>query len=501
MLPNYAEEDEQIQQGLAHKYDDYTNPFKLSQGISSVFQPGIQNAQKQQMVNIDQARQNLAATAQNTLLPLQANMLTAQATNLTGETALRNYQIDQMKDAQSQLPDFLNGLSDAETNSDPSLLFKAAASSPAAVARNPGLVTDSLNRLSQQQAIKTQGITGSAAARGMDYVAQNPNANPTDFESAFTPTEGLNAAQQLQEKQAFIQGASHQQAQSSVAAAKGQIQLAAAQIRQTGQIDAATQRALSPLIQKGFFTPDALAAVGVDPDTSDKLLAAANGQPNGQGGVVPDKVAVANIATARALLNSPMPSTEQTSWANSVLNNGGTPAFQLPVYSPDTQDQINAKTDEIKGLQDALAQNQKGWMWSASDTSKALSDITQKKQELINIRKNGRISTPQDGTSSFSPNPFMKPIPANGMPASAAVPGNPQTTAALAATGGATSPSQAESTPAPAASGDIPPDALSKLDAKTQAAYTWAKANPSSPKAQQIMTALKNLVSRTNGAQ
>lgn len=397
-MPSYADKYGQIQEGLAHRFDSYTNPFLLARNISGAFQPGIENAQKQQQLNstqayqkgmldIDQQRQNLAQTAQDTLLPLQANMLGAQADGLKAEAASRQYQLDTQKDGMAQFPDYMAAVGQAVQNNDPSALATAIGQNAAAARLNPSLTMDAYNKISQTKQMETTGITSAAAAKGADYAAMNPSANPADFEKAFTPSDGLTPAQQIAEKNAYLMGANHTQAQAQVAAAKGSITLAAAQLRQTGQIDAATVKTLGPLIQKGFFTPDALAAAGVDPDTATHLIAAASGKPDAAGNLVPEKVAVQNLRLADSISKDPLASTEQKTWAYDTMNNGGNPSYKLPVYAPVVQDKIDNYKSQIDKLNELYDTQVKSW-WTQSDAQNTLKQIGSLKDDLTALRQN-----------------------------------------------------------------------------------------------------------------
>lgn len=415
--PDVADKYADLQNQQFHRFDQFTNPFLLARNLSGAFQPGVDNAQKQQQLNstqayqkgmldIDQQKQNLAQTAQDTLLPLQANMLGAQADGLKAEAASRQYQLDTTKDGMTQFPDFMTAVGQAVQNNDPTALATAIGQNPAAVRMNPSLAMDAYNRINQSKQIETTGITGAAMAKGADYASMNPSANPADFETSFKPSDGITPAQQIAEKNAYLLGANHTQAQAQVASAKGAITLAAAQMRQTGQIDAATVKTLGPLIQKGFFSPDALAAAGVDPDTAAHLVAAAFGKPDSQGNLIPDKVAVANLGIAKSILSNPMPSTVEKNWAYGVMSNGGNPPYALPSYPPAVQDKIDLLTSQISDRQKALEQNQKGWMWGASDTDTALKQIGDLKEELYGLKNNAA-----QPTATPSPNPSTS-IPA-----------------------------------------------------------------------------------------
>ena len=130
--PSYAEQDENIQSNLAHKYDFATNPFLLASNLNQTFQPGIQNAQNQQRVNIAQAQQNLAKTYQDTMLPLQAQATEAQTDNVKAQGAMMAFQFGKAQDAYSQSPAYFQAVADANDSGDPSKLYSAAANFPAA---------------------------------------------------------------------------------------------------------------------------------------------------------------------------------------------------------------------------------------------------------------------------------------------------------------------------------------------------------------------------------
>src|ERR1700675_1967172 len=102
MQPNYAGQLAEMQDKYAHSWDQFSNPFLNAQGVQSEILPWQRMAleQKQQasqqsyqqgMLGIDQARQNMAQTAQDKLLPLQANMIGAQTSNLSAEAAKTNF--------------------------------------------------------------------------------------------------------------------------------------------------------------------------------------------------------------------------------------------------------------------------------------------------------------------------------------------------------------------------------------------------------------------------
>lgn len=504
--PDYAQLIGNIQNQNASRFDQYTNPFLNSRGVQGEILPWLENAQNQGyrkgMLSIDQARQNMAQTAQDTLLPLQANKLNADTAGLQAQAAMQNFQLNRMQDSASQMPSLLSGISDAEANSDPAALFQAGASNPAAFAANPSIMTDSLNRLSQQQEAKTTGIIGSAASRGADYVSQNPNSSVEDISSSYQPSDGLNPAQQQQEKNAYIQGATHQQVQANTASIRGTLQLAAAEVRANGSVKAATQKTLGPLIQKGFMTPEALAAVGIDPDTADKLMAATVATPDASGNVVPDKVAVANIGMAKSILANPTATTTEKNWAYSAMNNGGAPAFALPVYPPPVQDKLDLLDDQMKRLKDSLPQRSTMSMFGKSDYDKTNDQITDLKNQIYSIKNNftpPSQNQPQQQslqTPSTFGNPFMGDtqsytIPGNpdtsaamteSIPSTVTVPGNPMTQSAI----NASLPSTPVSTPkAPVKS--LPP--ISPQDIPP--AKEWLVKHPTDPQAPAIRERLR----------
>lgn len=513
-IPNYAAEDEQIQSGLSHRFDFATNPFLLAKNLQNTFLPYIEQQDKSSYqrasLNLDQQRQNLAQTAQNTLLPLQAQQLTAQTQGLVANAAMQSFQLGKAQDAYGQMPDYLAKLSQASQSGDASAAYQAGADNPAAFTANPNLSMDAVNRITQQQQGVTASIAGAAQSKGADYVSQNPNASPTDIESSFTPTTGISPAQQIQEKNAYIQGASHQHVQTAVAAAKGQITLAAAQIRQTGQIDAATQRALGPLISKGFFTPDALAAVGIDPDTSANLIAAVNSTPGANGSVVPDRIAVQNLKLAQTIINAKVPpSTTEKNWAYDVMNNGGKASFPIPIYPPAVQDKIDSLTTQISNLQNSL-KDRRTWSITGQspydETSHQINALTDQLNDIKNNNapqssqtapQNGGVGVPNAPRPTFGQNKFL-PLnsdqsiiapynpqstgdiekQSSGMTGPTVVPGNPLTTNALDAGGGKgqidVSP-QAQPATAPVKN---PVDAIPLTRQQIEVGIKWLQAHP-----------------------
>lgn len=504
--PNYAAEDEQIQQGLAHKFDEYTNPFLLAKNISGVFQPGIQNAQNQQKLNseqsyqqgmlgVEQQRQNLAQTAQDTLLPIQANYYGAQAAELNARAATTNYQLDTSKDGYSQMPTLMNGIGSAVTNNDPTALAGAIGQNPAAVRMNPQLVMDAFNKISQSKQIETQGITGAAQGTGADYVSMNPGATLDDIKSSYSPSsEDLTPAQKLAEKNAYVQGATHNQVQIKAAQAKGTITEAVAEYRQNGQITSATQRALGVLASKGIVNPQTLAAMDVDPDTSNALMASLSAPPNKNGSVIPNSVAVSNISLAKSILAEPNPSTIEKNWAYSTMNGNGNPQFQLPILPPSVQDKADNLKDQISNLKDSLSSRSKSSWLGKSDWDTTNDKIADLKDQLANLKNNNYI-TPSQGNPNANfqdqQNPFIPgssnyrgavPVTPRGAPV---VPGNPATTSALQA-----------SAPKPAAAAQVSVPIVSQTDMQRlspddQKFFAWAKANPNDPKAAQVFQRVK----------
>lgn len=521
-VEDYASKYGAIQQGLAHRFDQYTNPFMLSQSLSNVFQPGIQNAQKQQMVNIDQARQNMAQTAQDTLLPLQANSINAQTDEMKARVASMNYQLSTQQDAMSQFPDFMKSVGDAVQNNDPAALATSIGQYPAAVRLNPGLAMDAYNKISQSKQIETTGITGAAMANGADYVTMNPGSSVDDIKNSYTPSSpNLNPAQQIAEKNAYMQGATHNQVQITAAQVNATVKEAVAEMNQNGRIAAATQRSLGMLAAKGQVSPKTLAAMDVDPQTSSQLMAALNTPPDSKGLIIPDRVLVANINAAKSIEANPLSTTVEKNWAHDVMNNNGAPSFNIPTYAPAVQDKIDLLQGEINDRQKALEQNQKGWMWGASDTNDALGQITDLKKQLIDVKNNNAkpassavapaaqssvdIPTPTItfGTNS---NPYLPSGGLSAIPGVTDIPDNPQTSAALQATTSMPTSTSFNPSAMPSQYAGIPQrkstsvsptqSTMSQSDIQVspqqiQSAKEWLKNNPDDPRASGVRLKLR----------
>lgn len=424
-MPDYASHLGADQSAYANQFSEMTNPFLNARGVQSEILPWQQQAlaQKSQaanqsyqegMLGVDQARQKLAQTAQDTLLPLQANQIAAQTSALTAETAGRQYQLDTQKAGMDQFPDFMKAVGDAVNNNDPTALSQAIGQNPQAVRVNPQLAMDAFNKINQSKQFETQGIIGAAQGMGADYVSMNPGASVGDIVQNYKPSSpNLTPAQQVAEKNAYLQGATHNQVQIQATAAKGQITEAVAELRQTGQISAATQRALGSVAAKGLISPQSLAALDIDPQTQSQLLAALGSKPNGSGSVVPDKIAVSNLTTANKILSDPIATTAEKSWAYDALNTHGNPSYQFPVYPAPIQDKIDSLTSQINNLQTSLP-SRSTHSWSGdSDYDKTNKQITDLRNQVTGIKN--QYAPPQATQGSATPaddsNPDQVSIP------------------------------------------------------------------------------------------
>ena len=545
VLPNIAAEDEQIQQGLAHKFDQYTNPFMLARGISGVFQPGIENAQKQQQINsstsyqqgmlgVEQARQQLAATAQNTLLPLQANMLTGQSAELEARTAALNYQNSQATDAAAQLPYVLSNAATAQVKGDTVGVIKSF--TPAVVARYPELVQNIMGYTDKNNTLAEQIHDQANQAAGSAWAEQNPDASLADAQNAWKPdtSPGITPLQNSLNQSAWTKGFGATQVamqqkkaqydqQTQIATLGAQKSLGVADIQALGRV-ARTDPGVIPLLesQAPGITQAITKGVPWTRDPSVLPMAPSIYPPEVLKPVISGLMALAKqgnsaypdeVAQTNAMATAMMPDLAKRMGIDRLTDPAIVTSLRTVALQSVPYDNVikNAAADP------SLMQAPKDWLGRPTGEPSPFLDAVAKKA-LLDQQKQTILASvkpaPQsqsDATTSpqdqpWNANPYKKPIPAGAAP-TPMVSGNPATTAAFAATGGAATPqSPAPVRPAAASaliSGDISPAVLNKIDpsGEVQKAYEWAKANPSSPKAQQIMAKLKNIVSGTNGAQ
>ena len=545
--PDYASKLGAIQQGAENNFADYTNPFMNMKGIQGEVLPWLQQANQQKqtqsdisyrqgMLGIDQQRQNLAQTAQDTLLPLQANYLGTQADALTAEVSARNFALSKQQDAYSQAPDYYSALSTAVQQGNPSAIYDAMSKNPAAAMTYGQDSMNALNYSDQTSRIRNAGVAGSAMQQGMDYAAQNPDASPTDYGSSLQQNPGENSADFAMRKTAQIQGFAQKQAQVQQVQQQAQNQQILAQIRQGGTIKAAQVRALGMGIRSGQTTVDQIEQMA--PGLGVAAYNAANG-PASDFTQDPTKMAPPVSKYPEQM------QVEALKHYNTIMEGAGTPeqkqaaAAQLAVISPALAPSLGAQPSydpvtnaQLDGLNAKEKQAQMVIQQAQTDPTKLQptptmfgfgtpgpSPVDQAQQTIQEVeQQRAQILRGQTGqvqsqmqpkgqpapNTNFGQNPFMPAstsfnvpgygnVDLNGGSAPIAVPGNPMTQAALNQTGAlnvtpatktapaqVVAPSQAAN-PEPA---KIDPDQVMK-------ARQWLQANPKDPRAQQIRAKLQ----------
>jgi hypothetical protein len=279
MQPQYAQYFNQLQQQNAQQFADYTNPFLNERGVQSEILPwqqqalenqreGLaektqaQQAQYQQgILGVEQARQQMAQTAQNALLPLQANMLGVQADGISAETAARNFQLGKQQQAFTQAPRLFSSLSDAVTKGDPSAIYQAMSENPAAAMTYGQDTMNALNFADKSQQMRNAGMVGSAQQIGMDDAAKNISTDPTEYASGLTQQSGETDSQYQMRKAAQMGGFAQKQQQMMGVRAQAVNAQALATIRAGGTIKAAELRTMGQAIRNGTMTVEQLESI------------------------------------------------------------------------------------------------------------------------------------------------------------------------------------------------------------------------------------------------
>lgn len=504
-MPSYADKYGEIQQGLAHRFDQYVNPFLLAHNISDVFQPGIQNAQHQQQLNdtqsyqqgmlgVERARQQLAATAQNSLLPLQANLLDAQATNIGADAARTNFMLDQTKQGISQIGAFATALNGAKSPEDVQSIagqFPDALSTP----QGQDLFNKTYGTLSQRQGVQQSFAYQSAVNQGKAMAFDIPEGKALTDVIAEIPKPDSGDPVAVAQYSAKIDGLTQQYSGTQQMQLASTLKLANTQLQTNGKIDASLISTLRSGLASGKLSPSILQAANLSPEAYSKLQAALAGQADASGQITPSPVAVASINSAKSILANPMATTTEKNWAYDAMNTHGNPSYRLPVIPPAAQDQVDLLTQQIQMLQNAQPKTRP--YFGGSEFDKANQQIMDLKKQVIDIKNNSAQTPNSSMTSGFGQNPFnpygvgQTGTPPSANPsAPAEVPGNPQTTAALQAT----QPSPEKTQPAGQAL-QLPDEVLSKLSPPDQQAYAWLQKNPNNPNAAKVAQRLKNLIS------
>lgn len=493
ILPNYAEEYYQTQQNQSHKFDNYTNPFLLARNISSVFQPGIENAQKQQQVGISQqmeqidaARQQMAQTAQNTLLPLQASQIQAQTAGLQAEGAMRQFQLGKSQDAYSQAPDYFNSLSSGVNSGDPSAIYSAMAQNPAAAmtyGQESGNALAYADRVSQT---RMAGVVGSAQQQGADAAAKNGNMNPDDYASSLSPQPGENDAQFQQRKAAAMQGFAQKQQQMQGIQAQAMNQQVLAKIRSGATITAAELRALGQGVRTGQVTVDQLEQLS--PGLGNAALNSPNQDftpnPNATAAPVsryPEQIQTEALKHYNTVSENPAATPQMKDEAArqlAVVNPGLAPSLGVAVqYDPVTQaqlDGINAQEMAAKATikqagSDPSLTKAPSWYDNAflPADQKDTTPLQRAIGQVQNLElQRAKILKQQTAGAQVTPAAVSAP--------SGAKEASPQSTPTI----------------------QFSPDDMQKLPPQYQQALKWAESNPTDPRSKQIVQQAQMLLSR-----
>jgi hypothetical protein len=450
VMPNYAEEYYQTQQGQAHKFDQYTNPFLLARNISGVFQPGIENAQKQQQVGISQqmeqidaARQQMAQTAQNTLLPLQANQITAQTTAMQAEGSMRNFQLDQLRTGASDLSAFASGLG-ALAPGDYQGATRLVGQLPNALALPAGAKlydqwqqnADRVSMAKTGAVTSNAGLVGAADATNAKY----QGVSPVDYGSNITQAAGESDADFFNRKLAQQGGFAKIQEQRQVASDQNQAKILMSQIKAAGPVNARTVTAIGQLLQKQVLDPGAL------DDIRPGLAAWATYHPNldftapanGPGATVsdPDSLALLNSVSTKNM-ESTDPATRIEGQRIAVMAHPNL-ASVFPNANLDlaTQTKLSGLNSKIQAYQTQLdsmtpADDQPTSTWESrfgigqpgpSNRQNTIDAMNALKQQQVEIIQNTAKQAASKDTFDWQNNPFN---PDNSQGASPSASGAP----------------------------------------------------------------------------
>jgi len=264
-LPDFADRLGAIQDKYAHRFDEFTNPFLSSQNINKSVLPWIENQQTNQLnqANLDLARQrqNLAQTAQDTILPLQAQQLGVQTSNLRGQGAAAAYNLNRLQNSDASAPEFFKQFGDAISNGDKVAAYNAIAENPEVVGRYSQQIQSGMSDLDKNSIIR-QGVgIQSATQQGADAAATSKFANPEDYSASLTPLPNETPTDFQLRQSAAQQGFAQKHAQLQQIQAQSAAKIALAKIQAGGRVDSSTVRTIGELIKNGNMPVDALESV------------------------------------------------------------------------------------------------------------------------------------------------------------------------------------------------------------------------------------------------
>jgi len=363
--PNYAAEYGQIQQGLAHRFDEFTNPFLFAQNVNKSVLPWIENKQenayRQGMLDIDRQKQNLAQTAQDTLLPLQANMLGAQASNLAAEGSARAYELSRAQNADASAPEFFQSFGRAIVNGDKTAAYDAIAQNPQVAAKFAPQIQSGMNDLDKNSIIR-QGVgIQSATQQGADAAATSRFSNPEEYSASLAPLPNENPVDFQLRQSAAQQGFAQKHAQLQQIQAQNAAKITLAQIQAGGRVDSSTVRTIGDLIKNGNMSPDELGAVrpGLAAWAAAHPGQEFNGPQGAMASAYPKETQKEVMANYTATMISPNASQDARDSATAMLHKVF-PAFAAqdgaaPQYDPVSNAQLKALDLAEKGAQLGLS--------------------------------------------------------------------------------------------------------------------------------------------------
>lgn len=264
-LPDYADKLGAIQGQYSHRFDEFTNPFLVASNQTKNVLPWEENEQANQInqgkLAIAQQQQQLAQTAQDTILPLTAQKLGVETSNLAGQGAAAAYMLNRAQTADASAPEFFQNFGTAIANGDKAGAYAAIAQNPEVTAKYSPQIQSGMSDLDKNSQIRQNWSYQSATQQGSDAAATAKFSDPQSYVSSLSPNPGESPIDFQLRQTAAQQGFSTTQTQMAAAKQKNDTALLIASTRAGAPVEAAKVRAYWNLIKSGQMTVDGVNSI------------------------------------------------------------------------------------------------------------------------------------------------------------------------------------------------------------------------------------------------